>query len=152
MFGYQDEVLRFMASGLSFFSTFFIRAVFRWRYSLPSMSPTSIFTGKLAIVCEQLAPQGGSFWLGQPRACVEIFGNFEWHYIQAVEKVLIFTFGFGVAGSVVQVVMIDKIFRNTRSAWPQAFIYSVLALVTYQVYINTPMDILPGKQPFAVDF
>ena len=74
---------------------------------------------------------------------------------------LIFVLLFAVAVSVIQSLIIDKIFKNTRSAWPQAFIYSVLALSTYQLYINTPLDILPGwgddfhdggQQQFAADY
>ena len=161
MFGYEVVVLHVFTSGLGFFSGFLIRMIFRWRWGLPVMIPTSVFDTRLARVCETLAPQGGTFWGEQPRACVEIFGNFEWHYIQAVEKVLIFVLLFAVAVSVIQSLIIDKIFKNTRSAWPQAFIYSVLALSTYQLYINTPLDILPGwgddfhdggQQQFAADY
>jgi hypothetical protein len=125
------------------------------------MKPTTRFISKLAQVCEQLAPQGGAFWVTQPRACVEIFGNYEWHYIQSCEKLIIFCAGFAVAGSFVQKIVIDNVFRHTRSAWPQAFIYSLLLISFYQAWLNTPLDILPGwndelhdggQQKFAADY
>lgn len=160
-FGVHGEVIHFISSIIGTITSFPVRTFFRWRYGLPPMLPTSRFTSKLAAVCETLAPQGGNFWSEQPRACVEIFGNFEWHFIQSTEKSVVFLIGFSAVSSVVQTTIVDRVFGNTRSAWPQVFIYTMLAMGTYQMYINTPLDILPGlgdelhdggQQSFAASF
>ena len=161
MFDCHGYVIHYFTALLGSSTSYPIRSAFRWRYGLPSMSPTTVFISKLAHVCEELAPQGGNFWRGQHMACVEIFGNYEWHYIQAVEKLLIFIFGFIIFSTVVQRYFIDNVFRHTRSAWPQVFIYAIMLLMFYQTWLNTPLDILPGlgdelhdggQQQFAADF